>query len=46
MTFNLAGDERLAEAAGPALAIVVVGILPVYLMARASAAARPGTRRR
>lgn len=42
MTYNLASDERLAEAAGPALAIVVVGIVPVYLMARASAAARPG----
>jgi iron(III) transport system permease protein len=42
MTFNLASDERLAEAAGPALAMVVVGIVPVYLMARASAAARPG----
>ena len=42
MTYNLASDERLAEAAGPALAIVAVGIVPVYLMARASAAARPG----
>lgn len=42
MTFNLASDERLAEAAGPALAMVVVGIVPVYLMARASAVARPG----
>jgi iron(III) transport system permease protein len=42
MTFNLASDERLAEAAGPALAIVAVGIIPVYLMARASAQARPG----
>lgn len=42
MTYNLASDERLAEAAGPALAIVAVGIIPVYLMARASAAARPG----
>lgn len=42
VTFNLASDERLAEAAGPALAIVAVGIIPVYLMARASAVARPG----
>lgn len=42
MTYNLASDERLAEAAGPALAIVLVGIVPVYLMARASAFARPG----
>jgi iron(III) transport system permease protein len=42
MTYNLASDERLAEAAVPALAIVAVGIIPVYLMARASAVARPG----
>ena len=42
MTYNLASDERLAEAAGPALAIVAVGIIPVYLMARASAQSRPG----
>lgn len=31
-TYQLASDERLAEAAGPALAIVVVGILPVILL--------------
>lgn len=42
MTYNLASDERLAEAAGPAIAIVAVGIIPVCLMARASAKARPG----
>jgi len=30
--YNLASDERLAEAAGPALAIVVVGLLPVLLL--------------
>jgi iron(III) transport system permease protein len=30
--YNLASDERLAEAAGPALAIVVVGIIPVILL--------------
>jgi iron(III) transport system permease protein len=30
--YNLAADERLAEAAGPALAIVVVGVLPVILL--------------
>lgn len=30
--YNLAADERLAEAAGPALAIVVVGLLPVMLL--------------
>ncbi len=30
--YNLASDERLAEAAAPALAIVLVGILPVILL--------------
>jgi iron(III) transport system permease protein len=30
--YNLAADERLAEAALPALAIVVVGLLPVILL--------------
>lgn len=30
--YRLASDERLSEAAAPALAIVVVGILPVILM--------------
>lgn len=30
--YNLASDERLAEAAAPALAIVVVGLLPVVLL--------------
>src|SRR4028119_1556608 len=30
--YNLASDERLAEAAGPALAIVAVGIIPVLLL--------------
>ncbi len=40
---NLAADERLSEAALPAIAIVVVGILPVILMARAISRARPGT---
>jgi iron(III) transport system permease protein len=33
-TFNLAKDERLAEASVPALAIVVVGLIPVYWLAR------------
>ncbi len=32
--YQLASDERLAEAAGPALAIVVVGILPVVVLSR------------
>ena len=30
--YNLASDERLAEAAAPALAIVAVGLLPVVLL--------------
>ncbi|NET41991.1 MAG: iron ABC transporter permease [Okeania sp. SIO2B3] len=30
--YNLASDERLTEAAGPALAIVLVGIIPVILL--------------
>ncbi|MGB3513518.1 MAG: iron ABC transporter permease [Microcoleaceae cyanobacterium] len=30
--YNLASDERLTEAAGPALAIVLVGIVPVILL--------------
>jgi iron(III) transport system permease protein len=32
--YRLAADERLAEAAAPALAIVAVGILPVLLLSR------------
>jgi iron(III) transport system permease protein len=34
-TYTLAKDERLAEAALPSLAIVVVGVLPLLLLARA-----------
>jgi len=30
--YNLAADERLAEAAGPALALVAVGMIPVLFM--------------
>jgi iron(III) transport system permease protein len=30
--YNLASDERLAEAAGPALAIIAVGIIPVIFL--------------
>jgi iron(III) transport system permease protein len=30
--YNLASDERLSEAAGPALAIVLVGLVPVILL--------------
>jgi iron(III) transport system permease protein len=34
MAYQLARDERLAEAALPSLAIVVVGLLPVILLSR------------
>jgi iron(III) transport system permease protein len=34
VAYNLARDERLAEAALPSLAIVVVGLLPVILLSR------------
>jgi iron(III) transport system permease protein len=33
-TYELASDERLADAATPALAIVLIGLLPVILMTR------------
>lgn len=33
-TYELASDERLADAAAPALAIVLIGLLPVILMTR------------
>jgi iron(III) transport system permease protein len=39
-TFTLAADERLAEASNAALAIVVVGLLPIILLARQIAAGR------
>lgn len=35
VAYNFARDERLAEAALPALAIVAVGLLPVVMLARA-----------
>ena len=35
VAYNLARDERLAEAALPSLAIVAVGLLPVLLLSRA-----------
>ncbi len=38
---QLASDERLSQAAGPALAIVLVGILPVILLSRTLARSRP-----
>jgi len=33
-TYELASDERLADAAAPALAIVLIGIIPVILLTR------------
>jgi iron(III) transport system permease protein len=30
--YNYASDERLVEAAAPALAIILVGLLPVMLL--------------
>jgi iron(III) transport system permease protein len=35
VAYNLARDERLAEAALPALAIVLVGLIPVVLLSKA-----------
>jgi iron(III) transport system permease protein len=39
VAYNFARDERLAEAALPSLAIVLVGLLPVVLLSRALRAA-------
>jgi iron(III) transport system permease protein len=40
--YNLAADERLAEAATPALVIVAVGLLPVLLLSYGIARSRAG----
>ncbi len=40
--YELASDELLAESASAALAIVVVGIVPVIILSRAITRARPG----
>jgi len=42
--FRLAADERLAEASTAALAIVVVGVLPVILLSHQIRRSRPGAR--
>lgn len=42
-TYELANEERLAEAACPALAIVLVSILPVILLSRSISKSRPGS---
>ena len=39
-TYELASDERLADAALPALAIVLVSLLPVILLARSATAVK------
>jgi iron(III) transport system permease protein len=39
--FRFASDERLAEASTAALAIVLVGLVPVILLSRAIARSRP-----
>jgi iron(III) transport system permease protein len=43
--FELAADERLHEAASAALGIVIAGIIPVIVLSRAIARARPGQHR-
>ncbi|MDX1485272.1 MAG: iron ABC transporter permease [Alphaproteobacteria bacterium] len=45
-TYQLASDERLADASSAALAIVLVGIIPVMLLSLAIARSRPGTQLR
>jgi iron(III) transport system permease protein len=41
MAYQLARDERLGEAALPSLALVLAGLLPVLLMARAQKTTSP-----
>ena len=40
--YELANEERLAEAALPALAIVLAGIIPVIILSRAISRSRTG----
>lgn len=42
--YNLAADERLAEAAAASLGIVAAGLLPIIMLARAAASSRAGAR--
>ncbi len=44
-TYELASDERLAEAALPALTIVACGLIPVIVLSRAIRQSRPGSQR-
>ncbi len=41
-TYELANEERLADAANPALMIILVGIIPVILLSRTISRSRPG----
>lgn len=41
--YNLASDERLVQSAAPSLMIVLVGLLPIVLISRRIAGARPGS---
>ena len=41
-TFELANEERLADAAIPALAIVLAGIIPVIMISNSISRSRPG----
>ena len=41
-TYELANEERLADAAVPALAIVLAGIIPVILISNSISNSRPG----
>jgi len=40
--YNLASDERLTQSAAPSLMIVLVGLLPIIILSRRIAQARPG----
>jgi iron(III) transport system permease protein len=44
--YNLAKDERLAQAATPSLVIVACGLLPILVMSRAIMKSRPGAKQR
>ena len=41
-TYELANEERLADAAIPALAIVLIGIIPVIIISNSISKSRPG----
>lgn len=43
-TYELANEERLADAAVPALAIIIAGIIPVILINNSISRSRPGSR--